>query len=790
MNIPQKPSCSAWLSLMAGATLIPIQVQAQEAVSSSASDEGVADIIVTANKRAQSINDVGLTITALSDDSLKNLGVQSLQDVARVVPGLNFADSGFGTPIFTLRGVGFTDNSLSNYPTTSVYIDEVPLPFAVMTAHANLDLERLEVLKGPQGTLFGQNSTGGAINYIAAKPTKELSAGMDVTVGRFGQGEANGFVSGPVTDTLGIRVAGQYGYGDGWQRSYTRDDTNGKRNYLNGRILAVWEATSNLKIQLNVNGWKDRSDPVAPQKIGIVPQLEGGPGVSLVDPEYAAFPYSPETPRAADWNTDRTRPRGDRSLYQGALRADLNVTDDIVLTSLSSYTKFKTNQTVDLDGTSVEVYGFNITGNIESINQELRLAGGAGSAFNWVLGANYEHSNTLEAYRQFYSRSTVAYGLGNLTSAGDAVSKKRNYAFFGSTEYEVVPGVTLKASARYTKSRQTMNECNFDSGDGTINSTVAFFYSLFHPGVPFPAAIGDCTPFDANFEPSRFLDKLTQDNISWRVGVDYKVNPDLLLYATVAKGYKAGGWPTTGAFSIRSYTAVGQESLLDYEAGFKAQLADRRVSLNGAVFWYDYGDKQLLGRYNDPFLGTLPILTNIPKSRIRGGELELRATPIEGLQLSAGVTYLDAEITEFVGVNASGAESDFAGTDIPFTSKWQYIATADYTIPTNSGIRPFIGATVSGRSSMTAIVGSATGLVPKAGFAAAVPLANLYDLPGYSMLDLRIGIEPESQAWRLTLWGRNVTNEYSATNAIIANDAVVRYSGAPATYGVTFSTKF
>jgi outer membrane receptor protein involved in Fe transport len=787
MNFQKSNRCGALLSLITSAAFIPSQAYAQDA---STSEGGVPEIIVTAQKRAQSINDVGLTITALSSDTLAKQGIQSMQDMARVVPGLNFADSGFGTPIFTLRGVGFSDNSLANYPTTSVYVDEVPLPFAVMTAHANLDLERLEVLKGPQGTLFGQNSTGGAINYIAAKPTNDLEAGLDATIGRFGQGEANGYISGPVTDTLGVRLAGQYGYGSGWQKSYTRDDTIGKRNYLNGRLLTVWNPTSSLKIQLNLNGWRDRSDPLAPQMIGTSPLFDFN-GASLVNPRYAAYPFAPESPRAADWNAGFGRPKGNRSQYQGALRADLDVTDGITLTSITSYTKFKTHQIVDLDGTDVEVYGYDTTGNIKSFNQELRLAGGAGSTFNWVLGANYEKSRTEEHQNQFYHASTVATAGFSETSISESLTHKRNYAFFVSGDYEVVPGVTLKAGGRYTNSRQTMNECNRDSGDGTTNAAVANIYASIFPGTPFPAAIGDCTVLNpVTFQPQRFLDTLKEDNFSWRLGVDYKPSRNLLLYATVAKGYKAGGWPTSGALLLTSYAAVKQESLLDYEAGFKAQFADRRISLNGAAFWYDYRNKQLLGRYLDQFFGPLPILTNIPKSRVKGLELELNAAPIDGLQLSAGVTYLDASVTEFVGVNAGGSLANFAGTPIPFTSKWQYIASADYTVPLEGSFRPFVGATLTGRSSMTAVVGSAAGAGMPGGFRSKVPLADLYDLPSYTMLDLRVGVEGTDGDWRLFFWGRNVTNEYSATNVINANDAIVRYAGQPSTYGVTFSHKF
>jgi len=791
MIIRQKIRGAALLSLMASAAFIPAQVRAQDTAAEPASHGGVPDIIVTAQKRAQSINDVGLTITALSGDALDKQGIQSMADLVKVVPGLSFAHTDFGTPVFTLRGVGYYDNSLSGYPTTSVYVDEVPLPFAVMAAHAGLDVERLEVLKGPQGTLFGQNSTGGAINYIAAKPTDMLEAGVDASIGRFGAGEANGYISGPVSETLGVRLAGQYGYGSPWQRSYTRDDSVGRQSYLNGRMLTNWQAAPGLKFQLNLNGWRDRSDPPAAQMIAVIPAFTAPDGSSLVDPRYAAYPFAANTPRSADWNPDH-RPNGDRWQYQGSLRADLDVTDNVTLTSISSYTKFHTDQTVDTDGTSVDIFAFHITGRIRSFTQELRLAGGEGTPFHWVVGGNYENSHTFERQIQSFVDATIVKVLGDKSAGVDAATTKQNYAFFANGEYEVVPGVTLKAGGRYTHSRQTMNYCNYDTGDGTNNAVIEAFYPLFNPGAPPLVLVpGDCTTFNAaTFQPSRFIGELTEHSISWRAGVDYKVNRDLLLYVNVAKGYKAGAFPTTGAFFTTSLLPIKQESLLDYEAGFKAQLADRRVSLNGAVFWYDYRNKQLLTRIIDPFIGPLPALANIPESRIRGAELELTAAPIEGLQISGAVTYLDAKITKYTGVNAGGVIANFAGTPMPFTSKWQYLATVDYTLPTGGSIHPFVGATLSGRTSTTSIVGSAQGAPMLAGFRSLAPLAATYDLPGYTMLDLRAGVESADGDWRFTVWGRNITNEFSVSNVQQSFESIARYAGPPATYGVTFSHKF
>ena len=174
------------------------------------------EIIVTAQKREQSINDVGLTIEAFSGEELAKRKITSLSDVASAVPGLSYAATATSTPVFTLRGVGFYDSSLAGYPTVSVYTDEIPLQFPAMTKHSAFDLQRLEVLKGPQGTLFGQNSTGGAINYVTAKPTNAFDAGLSLNYARFNTIQAQGYVSGPITDTLKARLAGMYSNQDGF----------------------------------------------------------------------------------------------------------------------------------------------------------------------------------------------------------------------------------------------------------------------------------------------------------------------------------------------------------------------------------------------------------------------------------------------------------------------------------------------------------------------------------------------------------------------------------------------
>src|SRR5690606_21739340 len=180
------------------------------------------EIIVTAQKRNERLIDVPMSITAASGDQLSKQGISDTAALTKLVPGFTYQQSNYGTPIFTIRGVGYIDYSVTAGPTVTAYIDQVPLPYSVMTRGATLDLERVEVLKGPQGTLFGQNSTGGAVNYIAAKPTDELRAGVDLGYGSYNEVIAGAFVSGPLTDTLRARLAVRSEYMDGWQKSLTR----------------------------------------------------------------------------------------------------------------------------------------------------------------------------------------------------------------------------------------------------------------------------------------------------------------------------------------------------------------------------------------------------------------------------------------------------------------------------------------------------------------------------------------------------------------------------------------
>lgn len=228
----------------------------------------LSEIVVTAQRRSEKLSDVPLSITAASADQLKAIGVQGPKDLEKLVPGFTYQLSSYGQPVYTIRGVGFLDTALGISPGVSIYVDQVPLPYAPMAAGAPLDVERVEVLKGPQGTLYGENSTGGAVNYIAAKPTHDFQTGFDLSFGRFDAVNAEGYVSGPLTDSLTARLSARTEQSGPWQKSYTRNDQLGARHFTAARLLLDIDPNDRVHFELNANGWIDTSDTQAAQFFG------------------------------------------------------------------------------------------------------------------------------------------------------------------------------------------------------------------------------------------------------------------------------------------------------------------------------------------------------------------------------------------------------------------------------------------------------------------------------------------------------------------------------------------
>jgi outer membrane receptor protein involved in Fe transport len=749
--------------------------------------QGMEEIVVTANKREQKLSDVGLAVAVVGAEALRDQRISSLADIAQSVPGLSYTPSANSTPVYTLRGVGFYETSLSAYPTVPIYIDEFPLSFPATAAHSAFDLERVEVLKGPQGTLFGQNATGGAINYIAAKPTKDFKAGFDLSYGRFNEVDAEGYISGSLSDTLRVRFSGRYERADGWQVSNTRpDDRNGKKDMQAGRLLLDYKPVETARFELNINYWHDGGETQAPQYVATNPQQ------SVLSPAVALAHFSPSTPRAADWTPGL--PHKSNDMFQAALRADIDLTNSITLTSLSSYVNYRQNQREEGDGLPAKSLDLVLDqGDINSVAQELRLANGGGSAFRWVAGSNYEHSRVNQTIQVNCNDSSTAPLFFPVCDPNYyALEKMTNYAFFGNAEYDVAPTVTLKAGTRYTKSTRDSENCVRDFAPGNVGG---FFYNVLLGGAQGPYPLGSCYPINNEAttvngvlpgHSGPYAATLDESNVSWRAGIDWKPQPDFLVYGNVAKGYKAGSFPTVSATVFSAFSAVKQESVISYEAGLKASLFNRALNVAAAAYYYNYSEKQIRSKTLALPFGILDILQNIPKSDVKGLELELSGSPVAGLTTSLALNYTDARIQTFTGINAAGVVADFDGTRVPFTPKYQATFSTDYRHGLSGSMDGFVGGSVSYRSGTVAIIGGdfATPTITVSS------VGNPFIIDAYALVDLQAGIAAADNRWRVSLYGKNVLNKYYWTNVVAAFDTIGRYAGMPATYGVSYSRRF
>ena len=761
----------AWLLVL----VLPQATFGQQATTPSTGP--LSEVVVTAEKWEQPANTVGMPLTAATGDELAERGITSVADLTRLVPGLTIQRSDFNSTSFTLRGVGFFNSDLATPPAVTVYVDEAPLPYPAMTTLAAFDLARVEVMAGPQGTLYGQDATGGAVNYIAAKPTEMLDAGLEATYGRFNRFELGGFVAGPVGDQLRLRVALQGERGDAWQESITQNgDRLGRIQTLQGRAILEWRPDPAFLSRLTFTLTHDGSDSLAAQFTA--PRVTIPP---LAVPGLLTFPVVNQ-PLAADWtgvrpDTGATFPyANDTTLYHLIWRNDYRLRDDITVTSLTSYAYFHMSYGQDPNGTPFQIDNvIDRGGEVSTFFQELRVAGRQ-RRFDWLFGMNYAHDNVKDQPLEFFGDDSVAHlfeGVDPQVYADESLfpahMRARTSAVFGRLELKATDRLKLEGGVRYNADRRTWDNCSI-----AVTNHFASYWNLIRGEQQPLTQVGDCyvlNPADGYRPVEDVHNTLNQNNVSWNMGPRWSVLPGLLLYANASKGYKAGAVPVLAASTVDQFKPVPQESLQAYETGFKAALFDHHLQLNASAFYYDYRDKQLRSEELDPTFGPLEALASIPKSHAEGAEMQLVAQPTPALTLDTSATYVKTAIDEFTGFNGLAQFGNQAGTPFPFSPKWQSITNVTYRFNFLSGTSAFVGGALTYNSKSYAGVGA----------------PDLLRIDPFALLDLRAGIEFHEKRYRIWGWGKNVTDKYYWSNVFANGDAIARFVGQPATYGISFS---
>lgn len=756
--------------LLTSALLLPGTAWAQ-----SDDEPQPGDIVVTAQKRAQGINDVPIAISAFSAESLANSGVKSLDGLATVTPGLSVSEtSATGVPIYTIRGIGFSDYSTSSSSTVGLYVDEVALPYAVMSRGALFDVGQVEVLKGPQGDLYGRNTTAGQINVNSAKPTAQLSGGLSADVSNFGETNLEGYVSGPLADGFNVRLAGKTSFGGAWQRSISRPgDKLGDKNVAAFRGSLQWQIEPEVDLFVSGHYIRDKSDNLAPTAYDGA--LIGQPTLRLpvITTGAAGSPTSvfrTGDPRAADWTAGAYTPRRDNELagFVAKLNVDLG---GVTLTSVTGYDRFTRSEANDWDGwAGSDSNNINDT-KVSVLSQEARLSSSGKGPFRWIVGGYYSHDTMHESYNYFMQDSFYSLVLGIKTLNTRYTQKTESVAGFAHADYEFGDGWRLLGGFRYTSEERKWSGCTFDSGDGTL----AGFLGL-------PA--GSCGTFnDIAGTPTFgtaavFSDTITTNRAMWKVGLDKKLGRSL-IYGTVSNGFKSGGFSGINTNLWSQLLPYKPETVTVYELGAKLSLFDNALRLNASGFWYDYKDKQE-AHYINTFVGALVQLTNVPRSRVRGFEVEGTWKLTDHFKLDGSATYLDAEITNWpnAGVN-NGANlavsTNLAGARLANSPSWQTTLGLTYEQPLSG---PVVGLINLDMNSRTSSAGRVLALDPSTA------------IPGYTLFNARVGLKDADDSWSVTLWMRNIGDKYYYTSAFVGNGIFVRTNGMPRTFGVSGRVAF
>jgi len=750
------------VSIIALGTALP--AHAQDNSAGREESAGVGEIIVTSQRREEKLQDVPLSVTAVSGASLIANGVTDLSSLDKLAPGLQFGQSGNDARP-AIRGARTENVSNQQDPVVSFFVDGIYRSRTSQALAAFVDVDRVEVLRGPQGTLYGRNSFGGAINVISRAPTAENEGGVTLTVGNYEAIRVEGYVNVPLSDTLSARFSASYDTRDPFVKNTFNPD-NGlfdkDETYVRGQLR--WEPTDRFDATLRASIWRQGGNggadfgyfvagiPVDPNGGSFTFEDVLNARLNRINPRVGAGNNAPADPDPFRVARDA---RFDLDTEQRTIDFEANYDfGGVAAKLLLGYADFSTFRTADAD-LSIQPSGFEYQlDEAETFTQELQFSSTGDGPLAWTVGVFHMTDRTLGvfAFDRIFNTdpatnlpiTTSPAPTSDFNSLADVDTD--SLAFYGQATYSLTDALRVTGGIRWTR----------DEKDFSRITNATFTDPLVFNGTPF-------------------VDSETFEKVTWRGAIEYDLTPDNLFYASVSTGFQAGGF-NNSADAVTGGASFGPQTITAYEAGFKNSFDGGRLTANLALFWNDF-EGLLANQFVTVAEGTvLTISTNAGAARARGAELEINWRPDSKLNLNAGFTYNDNEFRNYILQEpVTGLQQNLNGRKMPFSPDFTARVGATYDIELGNGGTLTPGTNIYYSSSFSTN-----------------DIAYAFGEQGeYARIDLNLTYRPQNGAWSLAAFGNNITDQAVLTRTVrFGQNAIVQSFAPPATYGARFSVQF
>ncbi|MEX6725496.1 TonB-dependent receptor [Parapedomonas caeni] len=711
--------------------------------ANAAADEtavSLEEITVTARKREENLQASPVSIAAFSAANLEARQVNNIADIGKFTPNMSFengANIGGSSASVTMfiRGIGQTDFNLTIDPGVGLYVDGVYVSRSVGALLDTADVESVQVLRGPQGTLFGKNTIGGAVVITSKRPSDELEFSVEATTGRYDRFDAKTTINVPITDRFKIRASGSVQTRDGYVERLTDGEMMGNQKSLSGRLVAEFNATDNFTVTLAVDGNKRREQAAPPilldtNEFGQFAGFNNFALNSCTPGSTSSVCYNDHWitgDKYKTWAGDDNESNMD--LWGVSMTLDWDL-DLLAVKSITAYRKLDSDFVLDIDASPLTISSSANEYSQKQFSQEFQFSGRAlDDKLKWLLGLYYLKEKGTD-------RNYLSFSIADFLSGGKVDND--SYAAFSQVSYDLTDKLSVTLGARYTyeKKRFLPNQYiinDFTGGDLLMLSRCYIATTPTLPPNPLCAADPTLNP-DGNRILPYVQVSTTAKEFTPAITVDYKVTDEVLAYASYSKGFKSGGF-TQRVFPPESETpSFTPEFVNSYEVGLKTEWFDRRLRLNGAAFYTDYSDLQIV--VNE---GIAPKVRNAGKARIKGFELEYEVAVAEGIRWSGGAGYTDAYYLEVPAI----ASPVTVASKLPNAPKW----TA------TSGLSADVWTTEAGTLSLRGDWSYKGGH-----YKDAVNSAALYQ-KGVSLFNASATFTAADEHWSATFGATNLTNK-------------------------------